>query len=72
MATLLEIDGHHLTLEDTERVARGAVAEVRLAASAKGALVTARRLVEDMVARGERVYGVTTGFGRLAEFVIPP
>ena len=67
----LEIDGHHLTLEDTERVARGGV-EVRLAASAKGDLVTARRLVEDMVERGERVYGVTTGFGRLAEIVIPP
>jgi histidine ammonia-lyase len=72
MATHLEIDGHHLTLEDTERVARGAVAEVRLAPSAKGALVTARRLVEDMVARGDRVYGVTTGFGRLAEVVIWP
>ena len=72
MAAILEIDGHHLTVEETEQVAHGAVAEVRLAASAKGALQTARRLVEDMVARGERVYGVTTGFGRLAEFVIPP
>ncbi len=71
MAALLEIDGHHLTLEDTERVAHGAV-EVRLAAVAKGALVSARRLVEDLVARGERVYGVTTGFGRLAEVVIEP
>jgi len=72
MATHLEIDGHHLTLEDTDRVARGAAGEVRLAASAKGALVSARRLVEDMVAQGQRVYGVTTGFGRLAEVVIPP
>ena len=72
MTTVLEIDGHHLTLEDTDRVARGAAGEVRLAASAKGALVSARRLVEDMVAQGQRVYGVTTGFGRLAEVVIPP
>ena len=70
MATL-EIDGHHLLLEDVERVATGEVAEVRLAPSAKGALQTARRLIEDRVARGERVYGVTTGFGRLAEVVIP-
>ncbi|HTT66706.1 MAG TPA: histidine ammonia-lyase [Gemmatimonadales bacterium] len=70
MATL-EIDGHHLTLEDVERVATGEVAEVRLAPSARGALQTARRLIEDRVASGERVYGVTTGFGRLAEVVIP-
>jgi len=67
----LEIDGHHLSLEDVERVATGQVAEVRLAPSARGALQTARRLIEDRVARGERVYGVTTGFGRLAEVVIP-
>jgi len=67
----LEIDGHHLTLEDVERVATGEVAEVRLAPSARGALQTARRLIEDRVASGERVYGVTTGFGRLAEVVIP-
>ncbi len=70
MTTTLEIDGHHLTLEDAERVARGEIGTVRLAATAKGALQTARRLVEDTVARGERVYGVTTGFGRLAEVVI--
>ena len=44
MATL-EIDGHHLLLEDVERVATGEVAEVRLAPSAKGALQTARRLI---------------------------
>jgi histidine ammonia-lyase len=67
----LEIDGHHLTLEDVERVATGEIAEVRLAAAAAGALQTARRLIEDRVASGERVYGVTTGFGRLAEVVIP-
>jgi histidine ammonia-lyase len=72
MATTLEIDGHHLSLEDTERVATGEIAEVRLAAPARGALQTARRLVEDLVDRGERVYGVTTGFGRLAEVVIEP
>jgi histidine ammonia-lyase len=71
MATL-EIDGHHLKLEDVEHVARGEIAEVRLAPSAQGALQTARRLIEDRVAQGARVYGVTTGFGRLAEVVIGP
>ena len=70
MATL-EIDGHHLTLEQVEGVAEGRIAEVRLAPAAAGALQTARRLIEDRVGRGECVYGVTTGFGRLAEVVIP-
>ncbi len=72
MAGPLEIDGHHLSLDAVERVARGEIGEVRLAPSAIGALQTARRLVEDHVARGDRVYGVTTGFGRLAEVVIEP
>jgi histidine ammonia-lyase len=68
----LEIDGHHLALEDVGRVAAGEIGEVRLTAGAEGALQTARRLVEDRVAAGTRIYGVTTGFGRLAEVVIEP
>lgn len=68
----LAIDGHTLTLEDVARVARGQVTDVVLAPRAREALAAARRVVEAHVAAGERVYGVTTGFGRLAEVVIPP
>ncbi len=70
--TTLAIDGHSLTLEDVARVARGEVATVTLAPAGRAALDRARRLVEERIAAGEPVYGVTTGFGRLAEVVIPP
>jgi histidine ammonia-lyase len=72
MPNPLLIDGHSLTLENVARVARGEIADVKLSDSARSNLVAARDLVERRVASGERVYGVTTGFGRLAEVVIPP
>ncbi|MBI4542656.1 MAG: aromatic amino acid lyase, partial [Gemmatimonadetes bacterium] len=72
MTATLVLDGHHLTLEDVARVAAGEVAEVTLAPAASAALALARRVVEARIAEGARVYGVTTGFGRLAEVLIPP
>ena len=44
---------------------------VTLAASAREAVAAARRVVDDAVARGAVVYGVTTGFGNFAEVRIP-
>ncbi|MDP3774639.1 MAG: aromatic amino acid lyase, partial [Gemmatimonadales bacterium] len=72
MTASLAIDGHSLTLDDVARVARGEVTTVTLAPTGRTALERARRVIEDAIAAGERVYGVTTGFGRLAEVMIPP
>lgn len=69
---MISIDGHSLTLEDVARVAAGRDPAVALAPRGRTALEAARRVVEERIAAGERVYGVTTGFGRLAEVVIPP
>ncbi len=69
---MLEIDGHGLTLEDVERVARGAETDVRIASSACDAMDASRAVVERFLETGEAVYGVTTGFGRLSEVAIPP
>jgi histidine ammonia-lyase len=69
---MLALDGHTLTLDDVARVAAGAEPEVVLAPRARDAILAARRLVETKIAAGEPVYGVTTGFGRLADVVIPP
>jgi histidine ammonia-lyase len=71
MPAPLQIDGHSLTLEAVERVAREAAPRVELAPAARAAMEASRQLVERRIAAGERVYGVTTGFGRLAEVVIP-
>jgi histidine ammonia-lyase len=67
----VEIDGDGLTLEELERVATGAETEVALAAGVEARILRSRAIVEDAIQRGAVVYGVTTGFGRLAETVIP-
>jgi histidine ammonia-lyase len=67
----VEIDGDGLTLEDLEAVATGADARVALAPGVEERIVRSRAVVEDAIRHGAVVYGVTTGFGRLAETVIP-
>jgi histidine ammonia-lyase len=64
------LDGSSLTLEELEEVAR-LRHPVALAPSARQAVSAARRVVDDAVARGAVVYGVTTGFGNFADVVIP-
>ncbi len=68
---MIELNGLDLSLEDVERVARGD-AQVRLAAGARTAMAASRRTVEELVASGATVYGVTTGFGDLASHRIDP
>ncbi|HEV7588234.1 MAG TPA: histidine ammonia-lyase [Longimicrobium sp.] len=67
----VDIDGDGLTLEDIVRVAEDPATPVALAAGVVERVLRSRRVVEDAIARGAVVYGVTTGFGRLAETVIP-
>jgi histidine ammonia-lyase len=69
---MLVLDGRSLTIADVARIAHGSRTPVQLAPAAREAVLAARRVIDDHVATGERVYGVTTGFGRLAEVVIPP
>lgn len=72
MGATLALDGRTLALEDVETVAREASATVTLARDARDRIAASRAFIESKVASGERVYGVTTGFGRLAEVVIAP
>jgi histidine ammonia-lyase len=62
--------GEPLTLEDVVAVARGA--HVELSSSAKQRIGAARDVVERAVASNATVYGVTTGFGSLANVRIEP
>ena len=68
----IRVDGQSLTLEAVEAVARGSRVTVALEADARARVEASREVIESKVASGERVYGVTTGFGRLAEVVIEP
>ena len=62
--------GEPLTLGDVVAVAGGERVALSPAASAR--MLEARALVEEKVRSGETVYGVTTGFGSLADVRIDP
>ena len=64
------LDGRGLTLEQVEAVARKD-ARVSLAPAARGRMAITREKIEARVAAGEVIYGVNTGFGRLADVHIP-
>jgi histidine ammonia-lyase len=66
----LVIDGATLDIAGLEAVARDG-REVALADSAREAVRASRRVVDAAVARGDVVYGVTTGFGNFADVHIP-
>lgn len=65
------LDGRSLTLEELEHVARRGGAAV-LGDGARERLAERRQGIETRVAAGEIIYGVNTGFGRLADVHIPP
>lgn len=69
---MLQIDGRSLTLEDVARIALGEEKDVELTPQACQAIDASRGVVEQSLASGEAIYGVTTGFGRLSEVLIPP
>ncbi|MEA2506987.1 MAG: histidine ammonia-lyase [Actinomycetota bacterium] len=63
--------GEPLTFEDVVNVAAGGE-KVELSDPARARIIRARAVVEDSVASGSTVYGVTTGFGGLADVRIDP
>ncbi len=64
------ITGSGLKIEDIIRVARYD-AEVKLANSARDQIEQAHSWVNDILAKGDPVYGINTGFGIFAERRIP-
>lgn len=71
MANTLTLNGHDLTLSDIEDVAY-ARRKVGLADSARGEVERSRAFVERLLETGDPIYGVTTGFGRLADVFVSP
>lgn len=67
----LIVDCDPLDLEDIVEVAR-AKRPVALGSRATAAVRASRDVVDDICARGDVVYGITTGFGKFADRVIPP
>jgi histidine ammonia-lyase len=70
--TVCLLDGRSLTVAEVVRVARDPAARVAVDASARSALLESRRLVEAAVASGQTIYGINTGFGKLANVRVAP
>jgi histidine ammonia-lyase len=68
--TLL-IDGHSVTLEDVERVAKYNQ-PVALSDLAKEQITRSRAVIEKVLTENRVVYGVTTGFGKFKDVYIAP
>jgi histidine ammonia-lyase len=68
---MIELSGQRLSLEQIVDVARG-TEQVALSEEARARVAESRRVVEEITASGRVVYGVNTGFGKLADFTIAP
>jgi len=71
MAGSVTLDGRSLSIDDVVAVARRNVS-VALDPKMLKAVAESRKVVEAAVARGQTIYGVNTGFGKLAHVRIPP
>ncbi|HVP35790.1 MAG TPA: histidine ammonia-lyase, partial [Terriglobales bacterium] len=67
----IQIDGQHLKLEQIEEVAYSK-AKVKLSRNAIPRIKRCRKYVEEIVHKGQTVYGINTGFGKLCRVKISP
>ena len=67
------LSGRDLTLNGAAEAARALPGpRITLTTQAREAVKRSREFVERLLEEADQIYGVTTGFGRLAEIVIPP
>ncbi|THB80187.1 MAG: histidine ammonia-lyase [Desulfobacteraceae bacterium] len=69
MSEPIVLNGKDLNLNDLVRIARGGRG-VRISENAEARMEKSRGLVDEWVRNGERIYGVTTGFGALSGVTI--
>src|SRR4030042_1373446 len=63
------LDGKSLTIDQVHEVARND-AQVGIDPGALAAVARCRKVAEDLMAKGELIYGVTTGIGELARVAV--
>ncbi len=71
MRPVVELDGNSLELEALWEVAQGR-ASLAIAPAAVSAMEASRRCVDQAIAEHRVLYGVTTGFGKLATITVSP
>jgi histidine ammonia-lyase len=66
----MELSGQTLSLFDIASVAYGAK-RIKISGATRKRMVASRKVIDAIVSRGSVVYGVNTGFGKLADVRIP-
>ena len=66
------LDGQSLSIPEVVRLARTSSVSAAPAKAALDRLEASRAVVDRAVARGERIYGINTGFGKLANVTVDP
>ncbi|MHC4470943.1 MAG: histidine ammonia-lyase [Planctomycetota bacterium] len=68
----IRVDGRSLSPAEVRSLLRGEVSGGELCAEARSRVEASRAVIDEAVATGRTVYGVNTGFGKLADRKIPP
>jgi histidine ammonia-lyase len=71
-APVLILDGDNLRLADAAAILHGEIEELSIASQAMRRVQASRRCLEELLAEGRIIYGVNTGFGKLASQRIDP
>lgn len=66
----ISLSGNNLTLKEINQILKNPKIRINLTEESIEAVKLSRKRIEDIIQRGEVVYGVTTGFGRFSETVI--
>ena len=66
------LDGQSLVIDDVVLTARHPAARISVAPEARRALLESRGRVDRAIDSGRTIYGINTGFGKLANVRIPP
>jgi len=67
----VKIDGHSLTIEDVVSVARRSET-IQLAEESREKIMRSREVVERLIAKKEKLYGISTGIGELSNVLLSP
>jgi histidine ammonia-lyase len=67
---MIELDGHSLTVENAKKIIWNRE-HVSLSAKSLERVRAARTVIEGIVSRDQRVYGINTGFGKLSTQTVP-
>ena len=62
----LQLAGDGLSLDDAERILHGQIGRLGLAPAARKRIDQSRRCLDALIAQGQTIYGVNTGFGKLS------